>query len=245
MHTLLTLDTLRRIAREPVATADLWGPIIVPLIALALFVAARRYLGGWPDLWRFRRRVLPIVDRLSDGDYDEQLDVVGDRVGVDLEAAADQLPEKTGMPLQAREFVGVLDAPPATVREEFRSMPRVYPNTLASIQFDVVDDKRVWEIGSYAYRPEGFMGKWQYHVRLTPVDGGQKTALWAHYELNAWRRPVLHYNAVSWDADEGVREIASLFASDERFEPSDNAARIADRRSESRSSGEFQNYGET
>ena len=34
------------------------------------------------------------------------------------------------MPLQAREFVGTLDAPPATAREELRSILRVWPNTL-------------------------------------------------------------------------------------------------------------------
>jgi len=33
-----------------------------------------------------------MVDRLADGDLDEELDVVDDHVGVDLEAAADQLP---------------------------------------------------------------------------------------------------------------------------------------------------------
>jgi len=97
-----------------------------------------------------------MVDRLADGDLDEELDVVDDHVGVDLEAAADQLPEKTGMPLQAREFVGTIDAAPAEVREEFRSMDRVWPNTLASIQYEVVDGSRVWEVGSYAYRPEAF-----------------------------------------------------------------------------------------
>jgi len=85
-------------------------------------------------------------------------DVVDDHVGVDLEAAADQLPEKTGMPLQAQEFVGTIDAAPAEVREEFRSMDRVWPNTLASIQYEVVDGSRVWEVGSYAYRPEGLSG---------------------------------------------------------------------------------------
>jgi len=134
-----------------------------------------------------------MVDRLADGDLDEELDVVDDHVGVDLEAAADQLPEKTGMPLQAREFVGTIDAAPAEVREEFRSMDRVWPNTLASIQYEVVDGSRVWEVGSYAYRPEGFLGAWQYHVRLTPTQNG-RTRLWAHYERSAWRYPVRHYN---------------------------------------------------
>jgi hypothetical protein len=166
--------------------------------------------------------VLPIVDRLADGDYDEQLDVVDERVGLDLEAATEALPEKTGVPLQAREFVGTIDAPPAEVREELRSMERLYPNTLASIQFEVRDGDRVYEVGSYAHRPEGFLGVWQFHVRLTPTQDG-RTRLYAHKERSAWRQPVRHYNAVGWDADEGVRHFASMFASDERFEPSDRA----------------------
>ncbi|PHQ47220.1 hypothetical protein DJ68_03055 [Halorubrum sp. C3] len=223
----MLVDTLRRIATEPIATADLWGWIVAPLIALVLLLAARRYLGRWPDLWRFRRRVLPIVDRLADGDLDEELDVVDERVGVNLEVAADALPEKTGVPLQERELVGVIDAAPAEVRAELRGMKRVYPNTLASIQYDVVDGERVWEVGSYAYRPEGFLGRWQYHVRLTPAAGGRQTRLWAHYERNAWRAPVRHYRGESWDAEEGVREIASLFASGERFEPSGRALELA------------------
>jgi hypothetical protein len=202
--------------------------LIAPVVGLLLLLAARRYLGRWPDLWRFRRAVLPVVDRLADGDYNAELDSVEEHTAIDVSAAADALPEKTGLPLQAREKVGVLDAPPGDVREELRSMPRVWPNTLASIQYAIVDDERVWEVGSYAYRPEGFLGSWQYHVRLTPVDGGQKTALWAHYERSAWRHPVKHYNAVGWDADRGVREIASMFASDGRFEPSGRAVALID-----------------
>ena len=219
------LDTLRRIATDPIATADAWAPVVVPIVALAALLAARHYLGVWPDLWRFRRAVLPVVDRLADGDLDEELDVVDDHVGVDVEAAADTLPEKTGMPLQAREFVGTLDAAPGVVREELRSMPRVFPNNLASIQFDVVDGERVWEVGSYAYRPEGFIGRWQYHVRLTPTQDG-RTRLWAHYERNALRQPVRHYKADGWSADRGVREVASWFASDDRFEASERAVEL-------------------
>ena len=223
------IDTLRRIATDPIATADLWGPAIVPLVALVLLLTARRWFGAWPDLWRFRRAVLPIVDRLADGDYDEQLDVVDEQVGADLKGTADALPEKTGLPLQAQEYVGVMDAPPADVRAKFRLMERVYPNTLASIQYDVGGGSRVWGVGSYAYRPEGFLGMWQYHVRLTPAAGGRKTRLWAHYERSAWRAPVRHYRGVGWDAAEGVREIASLFMSDERFDPSDRVIALVNR----------------
>jgi len=142
-----------------------------------------------------------------------------------VEDAAEALPEKTGVPLQAREFVGTIDAAPGVVREELREMPRVWPNTLASIQFEVVDGQRVHEVGSYALRPEGFLGMWQFHVRLTPTQDG-RTRLWAHYERNAWRHPVRHYRAEGWDADRGVREVASWFASDELFEPSERAAAL-------------------
>ncbi|ELZ48973.1 hypothetical protein C464_06165 [Halorubrum coriense DSM 10284] len=145
---------------------------------------------------------------------------VDGHTSIDVSAAVDALPEKTGLPLQPEEYVGVVDAPPKAVREELRSMERVWPNTLASIQFDVADGRRVWEVGSYAYRPQGFLAVWQYHVRLTPApDGG--TRLWAHYERSAWRQPVRHYRGDGWDADRGVAEIASLFASDDRFEASE------------------------
>jgi hypothetical protein len=221
----MKLRTLRRIATDPIATADAWAPAVVPLVALLALLAARHYLSAWPDLWRFRRRVLPLLDRVSDGDYDAELEAVDERVDVDLEAAADALPEKTGVPLQAREFVGTIDAAPAEVRAELRLMERVWPNNLASIQFEVRDGERVHEVGSYALRPEGFVGVWQYHVRLTPTQDG-RTRLWAHYERNALRQPVRHYRAEGWDADRGVREVASWFGSDERFEPSGRAVAL-------------------
>ena len=216
------IDTLSRIALEN-------AQLLAPALAFVLFLVAQHYLGRWPDLWRLRRVVLPVLDRLADGDYDEELDVVDERVGANLAAAADALPEKTGLQLNARTLVGTIDAPPSQVRAEFRSMERVYPDTLASIQFDVVDGERVWEVGSYAYRPEGFFGMWQYHIRLTPAAGERQTRLWAHHERSAWRAPVRHYRGEGWDADEGVREITTLFASDERFEASDRAADLVDR----------------
>ncbi|RLM67620.1 hypothetical protein [Halorubrum sp. Atlit-26R] len=211
-----TIDTLSRIAIQN-------AQLLAPALALALFLVAQHYLDRWPDLWRARRVVLPVVDRLADGDYDDELDVVDEHTSIDVLAAADALPEKTGLQLNARTLVGTIDAPPSEVRAELRSMSRVYPNTLASIQYDVDEEtgERVWEVGSYAYRPEGFFGMWQYHVRLTPAVGGRQTRVWSHYERSAWRAPVRHYRGEGWDAEEGVREIASLFASDERYTPSD------------------------
>lgn len=222
MH--MIIDALSRIVLEH-------AQLLAPALGVVFFLIAQHYFGRWPDLWRLRRGVLPIVDRLADGDYDDELNVVEAHTAIDVSAATDALPEKTGVPLQAREFVGTLDAPPATVREDLRAMERVYPNTLASIQY-VVDEAtgdRIYEVGSYAFRPEGFLGVWQFHVRLTPAADGEQTRLWAHYERNAWRAPVLHYRAEGWDADRGVREVASRFASDARFQASERAIHLIDR----------------
>jgi hypothetical protein len=216
-----TIDTLSRIAIQN-------AQLLVPAVGFALFLVAQHYLGRWPDLWRARRLVLPVFDRLADGDYDEEIEAVEGHTSIDVSAAADALPEKTGLQLNARTLVGTIDAPPSEVRAELRSMERVYPNTLASIQYDIDEEtgERVWEVGSYGYRPEGFFGMWQYHVRLTPAGDGRETRVWSHYERSAWRAPVRHYRGEGWDADRGVREIASLFASDERFEASDRATML-------------------
>ena len=133
-------ELVRCIARDPITTADVWGPAIAPAVALLLLLAARRYFGHWPDCWRFRRAILPVVDRLADGGYDEQLDVVDEHTAIDVSTAVNALPEKTGLPLQAQEFAGTLDAPPAAVRGELLAMDRVYPNTLASIQYAVDEE---------------------------------------------------------------------------------------------------------
>ena len=214
-------DTLRRIATDPLATADLWGPIVAPLVALLALLAARQYLGRWPDLWRVRRAVLPMVDRLADGDLDDQVGAVDERVDVDVDALVAELPEKTGLPLQTQEFAGVIDAPPAQVREEFRSMPRWWPCWLASIQYEVVDGDRVHEVGSYAFRSRGLLDPRQVHVRLTPRDGGRQTALWAHEEWSAWRRPIAHYRGETWSAERGVRHVASTIDSNDSLRVSE------------------------
>ncbi|ELZ41389.1 hypothetical protein [Halorubrum tebenquichense] len=71
--------------------------------------------------------VLPIVERLADSDYDDRLDIVNECVDVDLDALVVERPEKTGLPLQVRDLVWTIDAPPSKVREEFRLMPRWWP----------------------------------------------------------------------------------------------------------------------
>jgi hypothetical protein len=112
--------------------------------------------------------------------------------------------------------VGVLDAAPDEVRRHLRAQPDVYPGTLASLQYYTADGERVLEVGSYAKRPEGLFGKWQYHIRVFPVPGDEsKARIAAHKELNPWFAPVKHYRAVGLNVEAGAAEARALL---ERFE---------------------------
>ena len=92
MFTHPLVDTLSRIVLQN-------AQLIAPGVALVTPFVSHRLWDRWHDLWRARRTVLPIVDRLLDGDYDEQLDSVETHTGIDLSRLAKQLPEKTGVPL--------------------------------------------------------------------------------------------------------------------------------------------------
>ena len=198
-------------------------PQLAALIGTALGVVVllglRHYYGHIPSFWRARRLVLPALAELGSGDHP-----VDETTDVDL---AETIPEKTRLGLRDEEFAGVLDAPPAEVREELREMDRWYGAPLASIQYERDEaGERVYEVGSFAYRSHGPLDEWQVHLRLTPRDGGRKTALWAHREKSPWRRPVAHYRSEGWSSAEGVREIAALFASDGRFVAGDRAREL-------------------
>ena len=200
-------------------------PQLAALIGTALgaivLLGLRHYYGYIPPFWRVRRLLLPALAELGSGDHP-----VDEATDVDL---AETIPEKTRLGLRDEEFAGTLDAPPAAVRAELREMERWYGAALASIQYERDDEgQRVYEVGSFAYRSQGPLDEWQVHLRLTPRDGGRRTALWAHRELSPWRRPVAHYRSEGWSSAEGVREIASLFATDERFEASDRAVGLID-----------------
>lgn len=165
--------------------------IIGPVVGAIALAVARKYLGRWPDLWRYRRFFLPILARFEDHPA---------------------VPGKTEIGLRDVEYVGVVDAPPAAVRQWFRDEAGWWPAPFASIQYEQRDSgSKRYEVGSYAHRPGGFTGRWQTHVRLTPRDGGEKTALWAHKERSPIAAPRKHYNAVGWNAALGVRETARQF----------------------------------
>ncbi len=103
MHALT--DLVRRIATDPIATADVWGPVVAPLLALLFLLAFRQWLGHWPDLWRARRIVLPRLGRFAEGDY-AVVDELDDRVErVDVEAIDSGL----GQHLSASPLIATAD----------------------------------------------------------------------------------------------------------------------------------------
>lgn len=185
---------LRGITFELLGVAAAIATLAVLLVRGTDFRSDRfeRALGTvWPDIWRLRRRVIPKIERAI-----PQLFAVG-------WAGTEQM-------------VGVIDASPGEVRRHLRAQPDVYPGTLASLQWTAIDGERVFEVGSYAKRPEGLFGKWQIHVRVFPVPGEpSQSRIAAHRELNPWHAPIRHYRAVELDVEAGAEEARALLG---RFE---------------------------
>jgi hypothetical protein len=154
---------------------------------------------------KFRRTVVPIVEKPVEKWLDR--DIICKRA-------------------QDFTYVGVIRGRSVdTVAAEISSREKHYPVNLAALKWresthsgyqkdgdkfigpdsEVVDSlprkHRVYERGSFAYRPDGWAGKYQYHVRLFPHERG--TAVWAHYEINPWYDPKAHYAGVDWMPKKG------------------------------------------
>jgi len=116
---------------------------------------------------------------------------------------------------QDSSYVCVL--PDRTVKDvvaELRGMENVYSRNVAALKWRLTEDgERVYERASYAYVPDGFFGKRQYHLRLWPHRDG--VAVWAHYELNPWVRPASHYDGVGWEEGAGAELVHEHFDVDE------------------------------
>lgn len=149
---------------------------------------------NYPDLNTFRRAVVPIFEKNEERWF-----------GGDIMFAKEA---------QDRSYVGVISE--ATVPEivsKLRSIDCVYSRNLAALKWRKTrDDERVYERASYAYVPEGFFGKYQYHLRLWPHEDG--VAVWAHYELNPWVRPASHYDGEGWNPSKGAKWAEEQFEID-------------------------------
>lgn len=110
------------------------------------------------------------------------------------------------LPPPAPEYVGVWDVAPDEARHRlrsefgFRQLVRAYFHSYER------DGRTVHEVGSYVFRPDGFMSTHQLHVRLFPT-ADERTELWCHWELNPNRSPISHLKQVGYDPAEGERRL--------------------------------------
>ena len=112
------------------------------------------------------------------------------------------------LPPPADEYVGVWAVDPESARETlqqcgFSTLFRAYLHGYER------DGETVHEIGSYVYRPDGLVGRYQLHVRLFPTDDG-RTELWAHWEDNPNRAPLAHLSKASYDPADGERRLRAI-----------------------------------
>jgi len=123
------------------------------------------------------------------------------------------------LPPPPPEYVGVWDVDPAVARQRLRSTYGFRRLVRAYFHCYDRDGRRVHEVGSFVYRPDGFTGSHQLHVRLFPAaEGG--TELWCHWELNANVSPLAHLQREGYDPTEGERRLRKLLV-DERISTAD------------------------
>lgn len=129
-----------------------------------------------------------------------------------LRAAERLLPRvKFVLPANDHEYVGSVEMTPAEFRRELLDVPNTYRAHLSSCKFRRQGRRRVYEAGSYAYRPGGrFRGDWQYHVRVYDLPG-EEIAVYCHREYNPWAAPWKHYRAEGWDGAAGVEWLREQF----------------------------------
>jgi len=126
----------------------------------------------YPDLNLFRRAVVPIFERNEHRWFGRDIMYVC--------------------------YAGVIrDTTVDSVVAELQEMDNTFPCNLAALKYRQPDPEKVYERASYAHRPDGFRGKWQYHVRLWNHENG--VAVFAHYELNPWHSPYKHYTSTRGD----------------------------------------------
>ncbi len=113
------------------------------------------------------------------------------------------------LPPPESEYLGVWERPPeaarATLLEEygFKQMIRAYLHAYER------NGQTQYEVASCAYRPDGFLGDWQLHVRLFPTAAGH-TDVWCHWERNPNVAPIAHLRQDGYDPAEGKRQLQSM-----------------------------------
>jgi len=148
---------------------------------------------NYPDLNKFRRVVVPVFERNERRWF-----------GRDIMFTKE---------VQDYCYAGTIRSRTVdSVVAELREKDNTFPCNLAALKYVETSDGSLYERASYAYRPDGFRGKWQYHVRLWPSDKG--VAVFAHKELNPWHSPWQHYHSTrgdTWLPQKGIEWVREQF----------------------------------
>jgi len=106
------------------------------------------------------------------------------------------------LPPPDAEYAGVWDVPPAIARRRLIDEYGFSQQLRAYLHAYERNGATVYEAASCAYRPEGFTGQWQLHVRLFPTRTGA-TDVWCHWERNPNVAPIAHLRQDGYDPERG------------------------------------------
>ncbi len=176
---MIRLSTLVRLRSEWGRTARTF------LVAAAAVLAAVAWL---VPLWRVRAAVARLSDAAPDWAVPYPFPV---------------------LPPPEREYAGVWSVPPETARRRLIEEYGFSQQIRAYLHAYERGDETVYEAASCVYRPNGFTGQWQLHVRLFGTPDGE-TDVWCHWERNANVAPLAHLRQEGYDAAEGIRRFREL-----------------------------------
>jgi len=172
----------------------------VAAVRILIDVVLVGLLTGVTRIWRLRALASAVVHRLP-----EPLR----RGPVELHAAVES------------EYAGTWTVDPDTARRRLRREFGFEETLWSELQAYDRDGRTVFEAGNFVYRPDGYTGRWQLHVRLFPTADGL-TEVWPHWELNVLVHPDAHRAGKLLDPQAGERRLRERIG-DELVRPGGSA----------------------
>ncbi len=113
------------------------------------------------------------------------------------------------LPPPDREYLGVWAVTPEEARRRLLNTYGFSQQIRAYLHAYERDGIMRYEAASCAYRPNGFFGQWQLHVRLFPAANSE-TAVWCHWERNPNVAPFAHLRQDGYDPALGKERLLAL-----------------------------------
>lgn len=90
-------------------------------------------------------------------------------------------------------------------------------NPTAFFTYRKIDNKKNYTVGSWAYYPDGLLGRKQLHITLYSAFNDGFVDVYAHKE-DAWlRHPVKHLNGTNYDVSKGQSLLRKVLESERLF----------------------------